>query len=61
VRRRERYHGILLLLDGKSCPEIAQGLYRDEGTICSWVQAVNEAGRFCRKVTFLRVRESVSH
>lgn len=44
VRWRERYHGILLLLDGQSCPEIAQWLYRDEETIRSWVQAVNEAG-----------------
>ena len=24
VRLRERYHSILLLMDGKSCPEIAQ-------------------------------------
>jgi transposase len=44
VRLRERYHGILLLLDGKSCPEIAQWLYRDEDTIRSWVHAVNQAG-----------------
>jgi transposase len=44
VRLRERYHGILLLLDGKSCPEIAQWLYRDEETIRSWVHAVNQAG-----------------
>jgi transposase len=45
VRLRERYHWMLLLLDGKSCPEIAQWLYRDEGTIRSWVHAVNQAGR----------------
>jgi transposase len=44
VRLRERYHGILLLLDGKSCPEIAQWLSRDEETIRSWVHAVNQAG-----------------
>jgi transposase len=44
VRLRERYHGILLLLDGKSCAEIAQWLYRDEETIRSWVHAINEAG-----------------
>jgi transposase len=44
VRLRERYHCILLLLDGKSCPEIAQWLYRDEDTIRSWVHAVNQAG-----------------
>jgi putative transposase len=44
VRLRERYHCMLLLLDGKSGPEIAQWLYRDEETIRSWVHAVNEAG-----------------
>jgi transposase len=44
VRWRERYHGLLRLLDGKSWPEIAQWLYRDEETLRSWVQAVNEAG-----------------
>lgn len=44
VRLRERYHGILLRLDGKSCPEMAQWLYRDEETIRSWVHAVNQAG-----------------
>jgi transposase len=44
VRRRERHHCVMLLLDGKSCAEIAQWLYRDEETIRSWVQAVNEAG-----------------
>jgi transposase len=44
VRWRERYHDILVLLDGKTCPEIARWLYRDEETIRSWVQAVNEAG-----------------
>jgi transposase len=44
VRGRERYHGIVLRLDGKSCPEIAQWLYRDEETIRSWVQVGNEAG-----------------
>jgi transposase len=44
VRRRERYHCILLLMDGKSCPEIAQWLYRDEETVRSWVHAFNEAG-----------------
>jgi transposase len=35
---------ILLLMDGKSCPEIAQWLYRDEETIRIWVHAFNEAG-----------------
>jgi transposase len=44
VRLRERYHSILLLMDGKSCPEIAQWLYRDEETIRAWVRAFNAAG-----------------
>ena len=44
VRLRERSHGILLLMDGKSCPEMAQWLYRDEETIRSWVHAFNETG-----------------
>lgn len=44
IRLRERYHGILLLMDGRSCPEIAQWLYRDEETIRSWVAAFNKAG-----------------
>jgi transposase len=44
LRLRERYHSILLLLDGKTCSEIAQWLYRDEETIRSWVHAVNQAG-----------------
>ena len=44
VRMRERYHCLLLLLDGKSCAEIAQWLYRDEDTIRSWVHAANAAG-----------------
>ena len=43
-RLRERYHAILLLMDGKSCPEVAQWLYRDEETIRVWVHALNEAG-----------------
>jgi transposase len=44
VRLRERDHTILLLMDGKSCSEIAQGCYRDEDTIRIWVHAFNEAG-----------------
>jgi transposase len=32
------------LMGGKSCPEIAQWLYRDEETIRSRVRAFNEAG-----------------
>jgi transposase len=44
ARLRERYHSILLLMDGRSCPEIAQWLYRDEETIRAWGQAFNEAG-----------------
>jgi hypothetical protein len=43
-RWRERYHGIVLRLDGQSCPEMAQWLYRDEETLRSWGHAVNEAG-----------------
>jgi transposase len=44
VRLRERDHSILLLMDGKSCPELAQWLYRDKETTRSRVQAFNEAG-----------------
>jgi transposase len=44
VRLRERYHCIVLLLDGRGCAEIAQWLYRDEDTIRSWVHAFNETG-----------------
>jgi transposase len=44
ARLRERYHSILLLLDGKTCPEVAQWLYRDEETLRSWVHAFNEGG-----------------
>jgi transposase len=44
VRVRERDHPSLLLMDGTSCPEAAQGLYRDEETVRTWVHAVNESG-----------------
>ena len=44
ARLRERYHCVLLLIDGKSCPEIAQWLYREEDTIRSWVHAFNQGG-----------------
>jgi transposase len=44
ARLRERYHCLLLLIDGKSCPEIAQWLYREEDTIRSWVHAFNQGG-----------------
>jgi len=44
VRLRERYHGILLLMDGRSCPEIAQWWYRDEDTVRGWVHAFNHEG-----------------
>ena len=44
VRLRERYHAVLLLLDGKTGPEIAQWLYRDEETIRLWSHAVNDQG-----------------
>ena len=43
-RLRARYHAILLLMDGKSCPEVAQWLYRDEETIRTWVHALHAAG-----------------
>jgi transposase len=44
VRLRERYHCILLLMDGRSCPEIAQWLYRDEDTVRGWVHAFTHDG-----------------
>jgi hypothetical protein len=44
VRLRERYHCILLLLDGHRGPDIAQWLYRDDDTIRSWGAAFNTAG-----------------
>jgi transposase len=44
ARRRERYPCMLLLLDGKSCPESAQWLYRDEETIRAWLHAFKAAG-----------------
>ena len=44
VRLRERYHAILLLMEGQSCPEIAPWLFREEETIRPWVQALNDAG-----------------
>jgi hypothetical protein len=44
VRLRERYHAILLLMDGKSCPEAAQWRYRDEETLRTWGHACHEAG-----------------
>jgi transposase len=44
IRLRERYHGILLLMDGRSCPDIAQWLYRHEDTIRGWVYAFNHGG-----------------
>jgi transposase len=44
MRLRERYHCMLLLMDGKNCPEVAQWLYRDEETIRIWVHAFHEAG-----------------
>jgi transposase len=45
VRLRERYQAIVLLRDGKTCPESAQWLYHDEETVRSWVHAVNDKGR----------------
>lgn len=44
VRLRGRSHCILLLMDGKSCAEMAQWLYRDEDTIRGWVHAFNRSG-----------------
>lgn len=44
VRLQERYHRILLLMDGKSWPAMAQWLSRDEETIRSGVRAFNEGG-----------------
>jgi transposase len=44
IRLRERYHGILLLMDGRSCPAIAQWLYRDADTVRGWVHAFNHEG-----------------
>lgn len=44
VRLRERYHAVLLVLDGKTCSEIAQWLYRDEETIRIWLHTVNNQG-----------------
>jgi transposase len=44
ARLRERYHWVLLLLDGKSCPEMAQWLDREEDTSRRWVHAFNQGG-----------------
>jgi hypothetical protein len=44
TRLRERYHSLVLLMDGRTCPEIAQWLYRDEDTLRSWGHALNEGG-----------------
>lgn len=62
VRLRERYHRILLLMDGKSCPEIAQWLYRDEearGTGCrpSMPRASNRHRLTCQQEGLIRARK----
>ena len=44
VRVRARYHASLLLREGRSGPEGAPWLYRDEATLRSWAPALNEAG-----------------
>jgi transposase len=44
VRLRERYHGSLWLMDGRSCPEMAPWLCRDEDTVRGWVPAFNHEG-----------------
>jgi hypothetical protein len=41
ARRRERSHGILRLLDGQSCPEMAHGLSREEETVRSGVRGIS--------------------
>jgi hypothetical protein len=42
VRLRERYHGLLLPMDGKSCLEMMPWLYRDEDTVQGRVHAFNQ-------------------
>jgi hypothetical protein len=44
VRLHERDHGLLLLMNGKSCLEITPWLYRDEDTVQGWVHAFNRRG-----------------
>ena len=44
VRLRERSHGILRLMGGRSCPERAQWLYRDADTVRDGGQAFNDEG-----------------
>ena len=44
VRVRARSQSIVLLMDGKTCPEIAQWLSREEETSRRWVQALNPGG-----------------
>jgi hypothetical protein len=44
ARLRERYHRILRLPDGRSGPEMAPWMSRDEATGRAWVHAFNEAG-----------------
>jgi transposase len=44
ARLRARYHAIWLLMDGNSCPEVVQWLYRDEETSRAWGHALHEAG-----------------
>jgi transposase len=43
-RLRARYHWILLAMDGRTSPGVAQLLYRGEETIRTWVHGFNEAG-----------------
>jgi transposase len=44
VRRRERYHGRLLLMDGTSCPAVAPWVSRDEDTVRGWGHAFTHGG-----------------
>ncbi len=48
VRVRARYHSILLLMDGKNWPEVAQWLYRDEDRLSGRRAAGQESGALWR-------------
>lgn len=44
ARMKERYHAILLGMDGWTCPEIAEVLYRDADTIRAYARAFRAGG-----------------
>ena len=44
ARLRERYHCLLRLLDGRSCPAMAQWLSREEDTVRRWGHAFTRGG-----------------